>query len=72
MTSIDSVLSVAPYAAAGQHHPAHAAAPDHTDAIYPTEAGETRRRGPERGPERPQTRSEYIEQVLAQIKAVAK
>jgi hypothetical protein len=70
MASTDKLLNAYPYAAAV--HPAHAESPDHT---YPTAAfedTETRRRDAERRPERPQTRSEYIEQVLAQIKATGK
>jgi hypothetical protein len=46
------------------------------DATYPTtattEATQTHRPGPERIAERPRTRAEYIDHVLAQIKATAK
>jgi hypothetical protein len=52
-----------------------AAAPDPIGATYPsadTETAETDRRRPERVAERSRTRDEYIEHVLAQIKAAAR
>jgi hypothetical protein len=52
-----------------------AATPDWIGSTYPdatTEAAETHRRGQERAPERPRTRDEYINHVLAQIKAAAR
>jgi hypothetical protein len=52
-----------------------AVAPDPAGSTYPgatTEAAETHRRSPERVAEPPRTRAEYIDHVLAQIKAAAK
>jgi hypothetical protein len=74
MVSTDKLLNTNPYAPNNQY-PAYEAAPDQTGATYPgtaTETAETHRRGPERVAERPQTRTEYIERVLAQIKAAAR
>jgi hypothetical protein len=71
MASTDKLVNADPYAAAEQH-PAHAAGSDQTYSDAAAEATETRSRGAERRQERPQTRSEYIDQVLAQIKAGAK
>lgn len=74
MASTDKLLNTDPYTASNQH-PAYGAVPDQTGATYPgtaTKTAETHRRGPERVPERPQTRTEYIERVLAQIKAAAR
>jgi hypothetical protein len=52
-----------------------AAAPDATGATYSaenTDAAQTHRRGSERITARPRTRAEYIDHVLAQIKASGK
>jgi hypothetical protein len=71
MVSTDRFLSTDRYAV-GRHHPIHTVALNQTGATYTgvaKEAAETYRRGPERAPAKPQTRSEYIEHVLAQIKA---
>jgi hypothetical protein len=71
MAITDKFLSTDRYAV-GRHHPIHAAALSQTGASHTgtaTEATETHRRGSERAPAKPQTRSEYIEHVLAQIKA---
>jgi hypothetical protein len=70
MASTDKLVNADPYAA--ERHPAHPAGPDQTYSVAAAEATETHRRGAERRQERPQTRSEYIEHVLAQIKAGAK
>jgi hypothetical protein len=74
MAGTDKLLNTNPYATSSQH-PLYAATPDQTGATYPgtaIETAEIRRRGPERAPGRPQTRTEYIERVLAQIKAAAR
>ena len=71
MASTDKFRSTDRYAV-GRHHPIHAVALERTGATHTgtaNEATETYRRGLEREPAKPQTRSEYIEHVLAQIKA---
>ncbi|MBO0879894.1 MAG: hypothetical protein J2P17_05905 [Mycobacterium sp.] len=71
MASTDKFRSTDRYAV-GRHHPIHAVTlerPRVTHTGTANEATTTHRRGPEPAPAKPQTRSEYIEHVLAQIKA---
>jgi hypothetical protein len=71
MASTDRFRSTDRYAV-GRHHPIYAVALNQTGTTHTgtaNEAAETHRRDPERAPAKPQTRSEYIEHVLAQIKA---